>query len=67
MMNDFNKWFAQQTAGDGNNKLFRNRRGMELAWNESREQLKKEHVNNHVPPLQEYVDAFNPTGESDDA
>ena len=66
MMNDFNKWFAQQTAGDGNNKLFRNRNGMELAWNESRKQL-NEGFENHVPTLQEYMDAFNPTGESDDA
>ena len=62
-MSEFNKWFAQQTKRDGNNKLFRNRKGMELAWNESRKQL-SEGSENHVPTLQEYADTFNPTGEN---
>ena len=40
-MNDFSKWFAQQTKEDGNNKLFRNRKGMELAWSEAQKQQRK--------------------------
>ena len=40
-MSDFAKWFAQQTKENGNNKLFRNRKGMELAWNEAQKQQRQ--------------------------
>jgi len=29
----FAEWFEGQTKDKGNNKKFRNRKGMELAWN----------------------------------